>query len=817
MRILYHHRTRGEDAQGVHIRALCRGFRELGHRVWMVAPGSRFLRGGSEASGGDDPACRRGGAGSRPVSLGRAVPPWLYEIVALAYNIPAFFALSLAVARRRPDFIYERYTLFTVAGLWVARLFRLPFVLEVNAPLSLELQQHGRLCFRRLARWVENWLCREATRTVVVSRAMAEIFIGRGVPARRLLVIPNGVDRGTFHPGVDGSRERVRYGLEGLPVIGFVGWVRPWHGVEQLVDAVAELSVARPDLRLLVVGDGPALDDLRRRAAERGVEERVIFTGAVARERVPDLIAAMDVAVQPDVTDYASPIKLFEYLALGKAVVAPARSNITEVVRDGNSALLFPPRDWKGMASRLKRLFDDPETRRALGQRAAALIEERGYHWTANARRSVEAVRAATGESDADRPRLLVYSHIFPNRAQPAFGVFVRERMFRVAHTLPIVVVAPVPWFPGQGLLRKLRPGYRPPDAPYHELQGFVHVYHPRFLCVPRFMKWADGPLEALCTAPALRRIRRRHGFDLIDAHFVYPDGVAAWLLARWFRVPYTITLRGTIVRISRTWMRRWLARRALSGAARIFAVADSLRRVAVAMGEAPERIHVIPNGVNTRLFFPEERTAARQRIGVPETARVLVSVGTLNERKGFHRVMEVMPALAERHPDLRLVIAGGVGPDGNNEAYLRGLARARGLEGRVHFLGPLPPEELRWVYSAGDLFVLATRFEGWANVFLEAAACGLPIVTTDVGGNAEVVHSEEVGLIVPYGQPEALRQAIDHTLTKEWDCEAITAYARANAWETRIPALVDHLCGACGAAAPVNGLQEEESKCATQ
>lgn len=386
MNILYHHRTRAEDAQGIHIRALCEAFESLGHQVQVVGP--------------VDPSRRRIDGASRSAAresegahlFGLAVPAWLYELLAMVYNIPAFIVLMFYLLRDRPQIVYERYALFNVAGRLAAGLFRVPFVLEVNAPLSLELKHHGGLVFRGVAQRVEDWLCRSATRTVVVSEAMAAIFRARGVPGERLMVVPNGVDRRHFNPGVDGARIRDSYKLDNRIVIGFVGWVRPWHGVDRLLEAVATLAAATPDLSVLVVGDGPALPGLRTLAQRLGIADRVIFTGAVEQHEVPEFLAAMDIAVQPDVTAYASPIKLFEYLALGKAIVAPRRPNIEEVVEDGRHALLFSPGDTAELASAIGRLCRDEVLRTRIGNAAYRLSEQNGYYWDANARRVLEAV-----------------------------------------------------------------------------------------------------------------------------------------------------------------------------------------------------------------------------------------------------------------------------------------------------------------------------------------------------------------------------------------------------------------------------------------
>jgi glycosyltransferase involved in cell wall biosynthesis len=315
------------------------------------------------------------------------VPSWAYELAALVYNVPAFLVLVGKMLRGRPDLVYERYALFGVAGRLASGLFQVPFVLEVNAPLSLEMSREQPLAFHRVAQRIETWLCRRATRTIVVSRAMARILEDQGAPPERLWVMPNGVDREVFRADVDGGSVRRELGLLDHFVIGFVGWVRSWHGVDRLIEAAAELGEEVPELIVLVVGDGPARPDLEALASGLGIGDRVRFTGALPQSRIPEHIAAMDVAVQPDVTEYASPIKLFEYLAMGRAVVAPRKENIAEIVSEDEHALLFEPGNTSDLARSLRRLHADPGLRCRLGEHGARLIDEREYSWLGNARR----------------------------------------------------------------------------------------------------------------------------------------------------------------------------------------------------------------------------------------------------------------------------------------------------------------------------------------------------------------------------------------------------------------------------------------------
>jgi glycosyltransferase involved in cell wall biosynthesis len=211
-----------------------------------------------------------------------------------------------------------------------------------------------------------------------------------------------------------------------------------------------------------------------------------------------------------------------------------------------------------------------------------------------------------------------------------------------------------------------------------------------------------------------------------------------------------------------------------------------------VILGVPGDKILVVGNGVDTAKFHRLDRRGARQRLGLPLDAPVLVSVGALVERKGFHRVLECLPALRRRFPGLRYLVVGGAGPEGDWSARLRKSVSDLGLEDCVVFLGALAPEELNVPLSAADLFVLATRNEGWANVFLEAMACGLPVVATDVGGNAEVVANENLGMLVPFGDPDRLARALADALVREWDRDAIVAYAESNSWERRVRTLAE-------------------------
>lgn len=387
------------------------------------------------------------------------------------------------------------------------------------------------------------------------------------------------------------------------------------------------------------------------------------------------------------------------------------------------------------------------------------------------------------------RPHIVVLSSLFPCAVQPAAGLFVRERMFRVGRELPLTVVSPRPWFPLQGLLSRLGFGSRVMPANFEQQQ--CEVWFPRFLSVPKLFRAWDAFMMALAAYPRLRRLRQQGRLDLLDAHFGFPDGAAAVRLGRWLGVPVCITLRGTEERHARDRRFRPELVRALTQADQVFTVSDSLRQLALGLGVLPERVRVVGNGVDLQRFRRLDRQACRMKLGLPAAAPVLVTVGGLVERKGFHRVIECLPELRLKHPDLVYMVVGGASPEGDWRARLEAQAQQLGLADQVRFLGTVPPDGLAAILSAADVFVLSTRNEGWANVFLEAMACGLPVITTRVGGNAEVVNDPALGEVLPFGDAEALQAALDAALRKHWERDAIVAYAQDNTWDRRVEVLV--------------------------
>jgi len=374
MRILYSHRIQSRDGQSVHVEELIHAFRSAGHEVMVVGPS--FY----EAAGF--------GGESRTVALiRRLLPGALQEVAELAYNIPAWWRLRRIWRSFRPDFVYERCNLYFLAGALLARFEGATLFLEVNSPLAEERARFGGLRLRWLAAALERWTWRSATRILPVTRVLGDMLVAGGVAPDRVRVVPNGIVLDRFPE---------RGPSDGGVTLGFVGFVRAWHGLDTVINALAREPEAA-SLRLVVVGDGPARPDLEAQAAGLGVADRVRFTGLVAQDRVADHVLGFDIALQPAVTEYASPLKIFDYMAAGCAIVAPDQPNIREVLAHERTALLFDPAGSGGQWDSISRLLRDPDLRGALGRNARVRLIEADHTWAGNAGRIVGWAREVLG------------------------------------------------------------------------------------------------------------------------------------------------------------------------------------------------------------------------------------------------------------------------------------------------------------------------------------------------------------------------------------------------------------------------------------
>jgi glycosyltransferase involved in cell wall biosynthesis len=375
--------------------------------------------------------------------------------------------------------------------------------------------------------------------------------------------------------------------------------------------------------------------------------------------------------------------------------------------------------------------------------------------------------------------KILTFSSLYPNSRQPSHGIFVENRLRQLLAYTPEVearVVAPVPWFP----LESPRFGEYARYAAVERsaVRNGVEVLYPRYPVIPKVGMRLAPWLMYRAVRGTVRAVRDSgFDFDLIDAHYFYPDGVAAMRLAAEFGRPFTVTGRGTDLNlIPRYPGPRRLIRQAADAAAHMMTVAAALKNYLTEMGVPDDRVSVLRNGVDLAFFRPaDDRVALRERLGYGERT-ILLSVGHLIERKGHHLVIEALREL----PELSLVIAG----DGPEEAALRALVAQWSLQDRVVFAGRLDQARLREHYRAADALVLASSREGWANVLLESMACGTPVVATPVDGTPEVVAEAAAGQLTRDRSAVALADAIRALLADPPDRAATRAYAEGFSWD---------------------------------
>lgn len=390
MKVLYHHRTQGKRVEGVHIRGVANALRELGCEVRVLSfPGAdpeKDVGSGAAPAASAQPAADRKGHLATLVSK---LPGVLFEFAELGYNLVTWWRIRAEIRRHRPDFIYERYSLFLFMTIWIARREGIPIVLEIND--SAVVQRLRPLWLKSLARRIEGWCMTRATGIVFISTYFRDLLADHYGQLPPCVVSPNAVDA-RFDPGrVDRDALRRAQGLEGRVVCGHMGVFARWHGVPGFVEAIIDRLDEAPELTLLIVGDGEDLPAVRREVEARGLGDRVRLPGRVPHHEIPQWVACMDYAFLPDSNEYGSPMKLFELMAMGVAVVAPDYDPVAEVIESGTTGWLFPRKDIRACVDQVIALCDRGDERDRVGAAARTYIE-RERRWRNNAQQLLSLV-----------------------------------------------------------------------------------------------------------------------------------------------------------------------------------------------------------------------------------------------------------------------------------------------------------------------------------------------------------------------------------------------------------------------------------------
>ncbi len=385
------------------------------------------------------------------------------------------------------------------------------------------------------------------------------------------------------------------------------------------------------------------------------------------------------------------------------------------------------------------------------------------------------------GSGSATLMKILVFTTLFPNNVWPNHGVFVKERMAAVARLdgCELRVIAPVPYYPPIRVGKR----WRYSQVARSEVIEGIQVYHPRYVMIPKISMPLHGLMLFLPVLHFVKKLQAQFDFDIIDSHYVYPDGFAAVLMGRLLRTPVVVSARGSDINLfSRFSTICRFLKYALAGASHVIAVSSALQKAIVELGIPKNKISVIPNGVDGRKFKRmTQKQEARRELGLQRDAFLILSVGGLTPVKGFDvliKAFEMVSSISDRQK-LYLIIIG----EGTLRKTLEILISKLHLESHVCLVGAVPHEQLCIWYNAADIFCLASEREGWPNVILEAMACGLPVVATAVGGIPEILKDCEVGLLSER-KPAAMAQRIREAMQKNWDSDRISRYALEHTWD---------------------------------
>lgn len=382
---------------------------------------------------------------------------------------------------------------------------------------------------------------------------------------------------------------------------------------------------------------------------------------------------------------------------------------------------------------------------------------------------------------------ILSFTTLFPSSINPLHGLFVKERVSAMSQKSDLRVIAPVPYFPDIPLLNSLAALKRYSaysKVPYRENFAGLNIEHPRHKTFPKVLKSYDGDFIYQGARKIALELHSKYQFDVIDGHWAYPDGYAVMKLAQELKLPYTITIRGDDISIFADIPgRREKIITTLQNASQVIGVCKALCDRAIEIAGVENKCTVIGNGIDITRFQAMEREQARKQLGLPIDKKILLSVGHLCERKGFQILIDALKLLQDDgNTDIILAIVGGAGEEGDFLQTLEEKAN-QCLSGSVIFAGAKPPEELSDWYSAADVFCLASSREGWANVLMEALACGTPVVATNVWGTPEIVTHDALGFLTDRNEHD-FATTIDKALKTDFNRQTLIDHVKTRTWD---------------------------------
>lgn len=370
-KVIYAHRTQGEEPESIHIKSIVDALSGLGCEVEIVAP----------VKGEPGKVGPNAGLLSR---IKKAAPPFVFELLQIGYNIVTYRKMARAIDAERPDFVYERYALYNFGAILAAKRRGVKVILEVNTAYASAWAKYFKVYFQGLATRIEDYIFSQADAIITVTKELREKLKARSV-ACRIEVMHNGVDLKAFNPAIPSHDLKKELGFEDAScVVGFVGTLNKWHGIDLLMNAIPAVVKKDPGVRFLIVGEGLMKDEFEGFVRKSGLDRFVKFAGRRPHREIPGLVAVMDIGLMPNSNDYGSPMKIFEYMAMGKVTVAPSIPTIREIIESPREGVLFKPGDLREFTDALLKLSTDAALRKRIGEAARKKVSEH-FTWNANA------------------------------------------------------------------------------------------------------------------------------------------------------------------------------------------------------------------------------------------------------------------------------------------------------------------------------------------------------------------------------------------------------------------------------------------------
>jgi glycosyltransferase involved in cell wall biosynthesis len=395
MDVLYHHRTRGKGAEGAHIKGIVTAFRKLGHKVTLSSIHNVDPTNPAEINTATDNVQTKS-LKHKILELTQYMPEFVFEILEVLYNIIALRQIRNEIKASKPTFIYERYSLFMFATVWYAKKHNIPMILEVNDSALVERVRH--LLFKKLACKIEQWIFKNVTGLVFISGYFQTLAQTNHPNIAPSVISPNAADTDVFNPNNYNSAEaKDSYGLAGKTVCGFAGAFHHWHGIDWFVEEVITELKNHPTLVLFLVGDGPRHQYIAELAKAHNLTQQIVMPGRLEHHEIPHAIAAMDFGIIPDSNDYGSPMKLFEFMAMGKGMIVPDFTPITEVVKNHSNSWLFQRKNKQDCIKRFFEVALNQEQLKEIGNNAIEYIETK-RQWRHNVEQIIKLVENASSE-----------------------------------------------------------------------------------------------------------------------------------------------------------------------------------------------------------------------------------------------------------------------------------------------------------------------------------------------------------------------------------------------------------------------------------